>query len=88
MKFEIVTDEDTSECELCGTDWAQGGKVYVDGELIIDAPAHAHCYSGSSWDAHDLLVMALRKLGHEVLEDGWDMHVCSVYTDEEGNWTV
>jgi len=43
MKIEITTDSDDHKCECCGMTYAEGGKVHVDGKLIVDLPAIAHC---------------------------------------------
>lgn len=79
MKIEITTDYDTYECETCGTDYASGGIVTVDGIEIVNLPAAAHCYAGQSFSESDLLVIALRRMGHEVIIDGDDWHItCAV----------
>lgn len=79
MKIEITTDFDKHNCETCGTSYADGGTVKIDGELIIDLPAIAHCYGGQSFSQDELLVLALRKLGHTVEVDGSPYFItCSV----------
>ena len=70
MKIEIITDDDGHECETCGGDWAEGGKVIVDGVEVLDRPAFAHCFDNSNYSPNDLLVMALHQLGHTILVDG------------------
>lgn len=77
MKIEITTDSDSHDCETCGSNWASGGTVTVDGEVVIDRPAEAACFGGSSFDEADLLVLALHKLGHEVHVDGERYHITS-----------
>lgn len=74
-KIEIKTDEDTFDCEVCGYDYAEGGSVYVDGELVLEREAIAACYGGSDFRSYELLVMALDKLGIEVLVDGDRFHI-------------
>lgn len=75
MKIEIITDADTHDCETCGTSHASGGKVLVDGVELLSKPASAHCFGGNDYSEGDLLVMALAKMGHEVLVDGAKYHV-------------
>ncbi len=79
MKIEIDTNEDTYDCETCGWGYAIGGSVKIDGVEIISLPAIAHCYSGQSFSETDLLVIALRKLGHEVITNGDDWHIACAY---------
>lgn len=81
MKIEITTNHDEYECEACGNDYASGGTVTADGVEIVNLPAQAHCYSGQSFSESDLLVIALRKLGHEVIIDGDDWHITCAYED-------
>ncbi len=75
MKIYINTNHDEYDCETCGTDYAEGGKVFIDGELTIEADALAHCYNGSHYSEMDLLVMALHKKGISVYVDGDLYHV-------------
>lgn len=75
MKIEIITDSDTHECDDCGTSYASGGRVIVDGVEIISKPAVAYCCGGDDYSESDLLVMALAKLGHEVIVDEMRYHV-------------
>ena len=70
MKIEINTDHDSDNCETCGTSFASGGTVHIDGELVIDLPARAHCFGGQDFSCAELLVLALRKMGHTVDVDG------------------
>ncbi len=69
-KIEIVTNEDTHECETCGMDYATAGTVYIDGEEVLDIPAEAYCYDGVSYNENELLILALKKAGVTVLVDG------------------
>ena len=70
MKIEINTDDDIHNCETCDASFASGGTVHIDGELVIDLPAQAHCFGGQDFSQDELLVLALRKLGHAVEVDG------------------
>jgi len=79
MKIEITTDSDDHKCECCGMTYAEGGKVHVDGKLIVDLPAIAHCCGGQSFSQDELLVIALHELGHTVDVDGYPFHISCVY---------
>ena len=83
MKIEITTNRDTHECETCGTSYADGGTVKVDGELIIDLQAVAHCWGGQSFSQDELLVLALMKLGHTVEVDGNPYFIAQSVDNEE-----
>jgi hypothetical protein len=69
-RVEIETLTDDHDCETCGSSWAEGGVVYVDGEEILRREPHAYCYGTPSYSESDLLVMALKKLGVNVFVDG------------------
>lgn len=69
MKIEITTLEDTHDCETCGSSWASGGIVEVDGEQILYKEPVAHCYAGESYSVTELLILTLQLLGHEVVID-------------------
>ncbi len=75
MKIEITTDSDEHECDCCGTTYAQGGTVVVDGVEILSRPALAYCTGSDDWNQSELLVMALHKMGHKVSVDGEPYHV-------------
>jgi hypothetical protein len=75
MRIEVVTTVDTYDCETCGMNYATGGKVYVDGKLILEKVASAHCFDGSSYSETDLLILALEKMGHTLVVDGEQFHI-------------
>lgn len=79
MKISIKTEHDKYECDTCGSSYASGGTVTVDGVEVVNLPAHAHCCSCQSFSEMDLLVIALRKLGHEVEIDEDLYHVQCEY---------
>ena len=68
--IEIKTMTDSHDCETCGGSWAEGGVVYVDGEEVLRREPVAYCYGVPTFSEHDLLVMALKKIGVEVKVDG------------------
>lgn len=84
MKIEITTDSDSFECDCCGVNYADGGEVTIDGELVLSRPASASCVGSESWTEAELLVMALKKLGHEVIVDESPFHVCRYDRDYHG----
>lgn len=84
MKIEIITNHDSTECDCCGSSWAQGGSVIVDGVEIISKPAEAACIGSISYTEGELLVMALKKMGHEVLVDDEPFHVTRHDEDYHG----
>lgn len=68
MKIEIEWSSDEYECDECGTSWASGATVYVDGEELFNEPAIAHCYGGSNLEIEDCFRKILEKLGYELIE--------------------
>ena len=77
MKIEIQTEEDVRECETCGSSWAEGGVVRVDGKEVLRREPIAYCYGTPTYSESDLLVMALKKIDIDVFVDGERYQVCS-----------
>ena len=75
MIIEIKTTEDTYDCETCGWDYATGGSIYVDGDLVLEKTPIAHCYNGQSYSETELLILALEKIGHTLIVDGSPFHI-------------
>lgn len=69
MRIEIFTDADHCDCETCGSSYASGGRVLIDGVTVVDLPAIAACFDGQDHDVEALLVKALEAMGHVVLID-------------------
>lgn len=53
-------------CELCGSSWAEGARVYVDRVLALDLAPSAHCTGGQHYEQQDVYDRLLRHLGHTV----------------------
>jgi hypothetical protein len=87
MKIEIKTKSDSHDCDTCGSSWAKGGVVYVDGKEVLRREPSAYCYGGPSFSEHDLLVMTLKKIGIEVIVDGDEFYICS-HDDEYHGYTL
>jgi hypothetical protein len=64
IKIEWLNDH--ADCEICGTTYADGAKVFVDGELALDLSPSAHCSGGADYQPHEVLEKTLHFLGHEV----------------------
>lgn len=84
MKIEIETSNDTHDCETCGSTWAEGGTVTIDGEVVLDLEPLAHCFGGQNYSETDLLVMALAKVGIDVDVDGGKWHITCHNDDYHG----
>ncbi|ANW00705.1 hypothetical protein [Bradyrhizobium icense] len=68
MKIEIEWLHDSYDnCETCGTSYAEGARVYVDGALAVDMSPVAHCLGGAHYSDSDVYSAILKHLGHEVL---------------------
>ena len=68
-KIEIERLFDDYECETCGSSYAEGGIVQIDGEQILERIPRAYCYNDPSFTEMDLLVMSLKQLGIEIIVD-------------------
>lgn len=65
-KIELENLYDESDCETCGTSYAEGFSVLIDGEPFGDYAPCAHCYDGASYYLQGVLTDVLKHLGHEL----------------------
>ena len=76
-EIRIETEYGTHECETCGVTYSYGGRVWIDGRIVLSREPSAYCYGSPSFDEADLLVMALKAVGVDVLVDGAAYQICS-----------
>ena len=65
-RIKIVELFDESDCETCGSSYAQGYNVYADEELILSYIPSAHCYDSESYDIAYVYKDILEYLGYEL----------------------
>jgi hypothetical protein len=70
MKIEIFTEQDSSYCETCGSNYDEGGYVLVDEIEVFRYTPAAACWGNANYSESDLLFKALEALGHTVTVDG------------------
>ena len=69
-KLVINWNYDEHDCEDCGMSWSTGCDATLDGEVIVNKKAIAHCYNGNGdVELVGVLLVALEKLGVEVVQD-------------------
>lgn len=73
MKIEIEWMSDDTDCETCGSSWATGAVVKIDGEVVIDMTPAAACYDGVSYEESQVYAALLKHLGHEIQESHVDI---------------
>lgn len=66
MKVLIETMSDWSECEQCGGNSEDGGRVTIDGKVVFEHIPTASCYGNVSVSSEELLIETLKALGGEV----------------------
>ena len=64
IKIEWLSDY--SDCEQCGGNYADGAKVWLDGNEFLDLTPHASCFGGDHWDSHTVYEMIIKSLGYNV----------------------
>jgi hypothetical protein len=64
IKIEWLTDD--ADCETCGTSWAEGARVFVDGSIAVDLEPTAYCCGGAHYDEREVFTRILEHLGHTV----------------------
>lgn len=68
-KIEITWLTDETSCETCGSSWAEGATVKIDGEVALSLEPVAACFGGDSYSDREVFRRILAHLGHEVSED-------------------
>lgn len=67
IRIEWVTD--SHECETCGSNYADGAYVHIDGREVLDLSPAAACYGGTDYSEAAVLKKVLEYLGHEITEE-------------------
>ena len=57
---------DDSYCDTCGTNWAEGAMVTLDGKPLLELNPHATCFGGDHWDRADVYRRIIEKMGYAV----------------------
>ena len=65
IKIEWLSD--VYDCDTCGTSWASGANVFINGNLELELTPVAHCYGGEDYSTEDIYIKILNKLGWEVI---------------------
>lgn len=48
--IKITHISDSMDCETCGSSYASGYRIEIDGEVVVDKTPCAHCYDGTDYD--------------------------------------
>ena len=67
-KIEIEWLYDSTDCDTCGSSYADGARVTLDGKPLLELIPRAHCMGGKHWDETAVHATILRALGYEVSE--------------------
>lgn len=66
--IRIESLSDYSDCETCGSSYAEGYRVYRDGEIILDLEPFAACFDGTEYTIKSLFRELLPLLGNYQLD--------------------
>ena len=70
--IEIESLEDVTACETCGTSYANGFRVRIDGEHAFELTPVAACFDGEDYSEADLFKRLLEHLGHDLVHSTED----------------
>lgn len=65
ISIEWLTDY--HNCETCGSNYAEGAVVSIDGSVAIEMRPVAHCFGGDNFEQSEVFDRILRHLGHTVV---------------------
>lgn len=75
LKAKLTYLFDEMDCETCGTSYAEGFRIEVDGELIVELIPHAHCYDGEDYAIGRLIketIMSLKGISEIDFTESWE----------------
>lgn len=64
VKIERLSDD--NDCDTCGSNYADGARVTLNGEPLLELTPVASCFGGAHWDKADVYRLTLEKLGYQV----------------------
>lgn len=64
MNIEIEWLTDSYDCDQpgCSGGWAEGARVRVNGEMLLELLPKAHCFGGDHWDRDAVYIELIQKL--------------------------
>lgn len=66
--IEITWQTDEHECDTCGTAYAEGARVRINGEDVLDLAPGAYCYDGTSYSREQVYRKIIEALGYRVVD--------------------
>jgi hypothetical protein len=57
---------DFHDCETCGSTYASGARITIDGAVALEFIPVAHCFNGADYGQDDVYRALLEHLGHTV----------------------
>jgi hypothetical protein len=60
---------DEHDCETCGSSWAEGAEVRLNGNLILNLVPCASCFGDTSYGDSEVLLAILEHIGYAVTYD-------------------
>ena len=68
VKIEWLSDY--SDCEQCGGNYADGARVWIDGEVVFELIPRASCFgSEHDWSERTVYELIFERLGHTLEEE-------------------
>lgn len=68
IRIEWLTDDSDCDQAGCSGGWAEGARVYFDGDLTLNLEPIAACFGSISYDREEVFAHILAKLGHNLME--------------------
>ena len=66
-KIKVIQTVDHHDCETCGSSYAEGGRIYINEELVYELKPYASCYDNSIYISYeDLMQKAFELIGYEM----------------------
>ena len=69
MDIHIKWLSDECDCDTCGTTYADGALVFINGEEALDLTPVAHCFGGTNYSGEDVFRSILSHIGCNLSEE-------------------
>lgn len=64
--IKITWLDDHHDCETCGSSYAEGARVEIDGVEFGDFEPFAHCFDSKSFERDEIFAAIFAHLGHTI----------------------
>lgn len=65
-RIDIAWLTDDHDCDTCGSNYAEGAEVFLDGKCILSLKPNAYCFDSDDYPSDEVYIRLLETLGYTV----------------------